>query len=153
MSEKKKIEWWPIGIVLAMLTFMGGVLFAVGIMMKNDVALTSDDYYAKEIAYQSEIDKSSRALAEDRKPLVQMSSAVEALEITFPGRRNASVFTGKATFFRPSDAHKDFKVDLNPDSTGLQRFALNGRDAGLWLVQLEWEEDNTPYYHEQQFTH
>jgi hypothetical protein len=153
MHEKKKIEWWPIGIIAAMLTFMGSVLFAVSVMVGNEVSLTSEDYYAKEIAYQAEIDKSSRALAADRKPILRQVAEVDALEISFPGRKQASTFAGKATFFRPSDPKQDFKVDLNPDAAGLQAISLSGRSAGLWLVQLEWSEDSLSYYHEQQIIH
>jgi hypothetical protein len=150
MSVKKKIEWWPIGIIAAMLTFMGGVLFAVSIMVRNDVPLTSDDYYAQEIAYQDVIDKSARGLTPENKPELRTMESTGGLEIVFPGHKRGSAFTGKATFFRPSDPKKDFAVELAPDSTGMQQIDLQGRDAGLWVLQLEWSQDQTPFYFEQQ---
>jgi hypothetical protein len=150
MSEKKKIEWWPIGIILAMLTFMGGILFAVSIMVRNDVPLTSDDYYAREIAYQDDIDKTSRALSPSETPVVRQLDASEAVEVTFPGLKPGVAFAGTATFFRPSDPKKDFKMELHPDSSGVQWLSLKGRDAGLYVLKLDWSKDNTPYYFEQQ---
>ncbi len=153
MSEEKKREWWPIGIATAMIVFMGGVLFAVSIMVRNDVPLTSDDYYAKEIAYQDEIDKSARAMAVDQLPVVRVLDAADVVEINFPGRKGAGSFSGTATFFRPSDPTQDFKTELHPDSTGLQWIGWQGRPKGLWLLELAWTQDNTPYYHELKITH
>jgi hypothetical protein len=150
MSEKKKIEWWPIGIGIAMATFIGGILFAVSIMVRNDVPLTSDDYYAKEIAYQDEIDKSARAMSPASQPVVKTLPASEAVEVKFPSHKQGNAFQGTATFFRPSDPQKDFTVDLQPDSTGQQWLSLRGRDAGLWVMQLSWSEGEVPYYYEQQ---
>jgi hypothetical protein len=153
MQEKRHREWWPIGIVIAMLTFMGGVVFAVSIMMRNDVPLTSADYYAQEIAYQSEIDKAQRGLAAAEKPVVRILEAAETLEIVFPGRKKATQFVGKATLFRPSNPSEDFAVTLNPDADGRIAIDLHTRAKGLWTLQLEWSQDNTPYYYEQALIH
>jgi nitrogen fixation protein FixH len=148
--EKKKREWWPIGILLSFAVFIGGILIAVSIMMRNDVPLTSDDYYAREIAYQEEIDKSSRALTPARKPELRPLPATEAIEITFPGKKAANQFSGKAVFFRPSDPSHDFSIALAPDSLGLQWINMHDHPKGLWILQIEWMEDETPYYYEQQ---
>lgn len=150
MSEKKKLEAWPIGIILAFVVFIGGVLVAVTIMVKQDVPLTSDDYYAKEIAYQDQIEKSSRGMAPARKPEIKALAATQAVEIAFPGRNRSGQFSGKVTFFRPSDAKKDFGMDLSLDSAGVQWISMKGRDSGLWQVQLDWTESGTAYYYEQQ---
>jgi hypothetical protein len=133
-----------------MAIFIGGIAVAVTIMVKNDVPLTSADYYAKEIAYQGEIDKSSRGLAPTQKPQLRTLQATGGLEITFPGRKSASRFDGNAVFFRPSDPKLDFKTGLAPDSTGLQWIDLRQKPKGLWQVQLEWSEDGTAYYYEEQ---
>lgn len=150
MSEKKKLEAWPIGIILAFAIFIGGILVAVSIMVKQDVPLTSDDYYAKEIAYQDQLDKSSRGMAPARKPEIKTLAASQAVEIAFPGWDLSTQFSGKVTFFRPSDAKKDFALDLSLDSAGVQWVSMKGRDGGLWQVQLDWSENGTAYYYEQQ---
>jgi hypothetical protein len=148
--SKKKIEWWPIGIVAAFAIFIGGILFAVTIMVRNDVPLTSDDYYAKEIAYQEQLDKSNRGLSPAQKPVINQLAASEALEITFPSYKQSTGFEGKLTFFRPSDPSKDFTVDLRTDESGMQWVSMRDRVKGLWLVQIEWKEGGTDYYYEQQ---
>jgi hypothetical protein len=149
MREKKR-ELWPIGIVVAFVIFIGGISFAVSIMMRNDVPLTSSDYYAKEIAYQSQIDKTSRGLEPDRKPEIKLLPSTRALEIVFPGKQAASPFSGKATFFRPSDPTKDFSITLQLDANGMQWINLRERAKGLWEIQLEWDENGVAYYYEEQ---
>ncbi|MFM2376376.1 MAG: hypothetical protein RLZZ165_1473 [Bacteroidota bacterium] len=150
MSEKKR-EWWPVGIIAAFVLFIGGVLTAVMIMVRNDVPLTSADYYARELAYQEQIDKSRRGLAPSQKPEVKPLAATQAVEIVFPGRKTASQFEGKATFFRPSDPSKDFSLALQPDEAGRQWVGMRDRTKGLWLLQLEWSENGTAYYYEEPF--
>jgi len=146
----KKRELWPIGIVLTMATFIAGIVVAVVIMFRNDVPLTSKDYYAKEIAYQGEIDKATRGLADDQRPLLRQLDDSGKLEIEFPARKLASSFQGKVVFFRPSDPKLDFEVALTPDAEGRQWIDLHQKSKGLWMVQIEWRQDETPYYFEQQ---
>jgi hypothetical protein len=126
---KKKMEIWPIGIITAFVIFIGGIAVAVTIMFRNDVALTSDDYYAQEVAYQSQIDRSNRALAPGKKPVIMHLQATNAVSIAFPSlRENAgNSLTGKAKFFRPSDPKWDFTVDLKPDTLGVQWVPMQGR--------------------------
>ena len=148
--EKKKREFWPVGIVLAMLTFMGGIVFAVTIMMRQPVPLTSDDYYAKEIAFQSQIDQANRGIAPTEKPVIRILRASEAVEISFPSGGSAADFQGKLTFYRPSDPSKDFSQDLKIDQDGKHWMQVKGKEKGLWMIKLEWSKAATAYYYEEQ---
>lgn len=148
--EKKKREIWPIGIAMAMIGFIAGIVVAVSIMMRADVSLTSEDYYAKEIAYQSQLDQSKRGLSAQDKPEIKMLRATQAMEITFPGKKEASSFEGKVTFYRPSNPSSDFSTTLETDENGLFWMSLQGKEKGLWIVKLEWKKDETPFYFEQQ---
>ena len=150
MSEKKR-EIWPIAIVASFAIFICGIVTAVVIMVNNDVPLTSSDYYAKEIAYQTQIEKSSRGMTPDQKPEIKSLPASEAVEIRFPENRSGADFSGKATFFRPSDPKKDFTLNLQLDSTGIQWISMRDRSKGLWLLQLEWKQGQQEYYYEEQF--
>lgn len=152
IMSTKKMEIWPIGIITAFAVFIGGIMIAVTIMVRNDVALTSDDYYAQEVAYQSQIDRSSRALTPDIKPNIKHLAATSAIEIVFPGQKagSATPFSGKATFFRPSDPKKDFTMDLKLDTNGMQWVPMQDRSKGLWVVQIDWKEGGVDYYYEEQ---
>lgn len=150
--EKKKREIWPIGIVLAMATFMGGIVFAVSIMMRNEVSLVSDDYYAKEIAFESHIAKERRLAADGRKPHLVYVAAAKTLELTIPASAQAAAAQGEVTFFRPSDPSKDFKVALTLDAEGRMQVDLSKALTGLWQVQVDWKEGEQTYYYEERLS-
>jgi hypothetical protein len=149
---KKKWEIWPLGILIAMLTFMGSIVLAVTIMFNNEVPLVSDDYYKQEIAYQSRIDKETRVADHARQPSMSYLKATDAMEITLPNFQPSARTEGKLTFFRPSNPSKDFILDFVPTDSGTQYIDLSKVDAGLWVVQLDWTEDGESYYYEQKLT-
>ena len=146
---KKKWEIWPVGIVLSMATFMVGIIVAVFIMLKNDVPLVSDDYYAQEIAFQERIDKENRATEAGQTPIIKFLPATDAMEIRIPGFQPTALNAGKITFFRPSNPKKDFSMDLRPEANGTQWVDLRKVDAGLWVVQLDWSVDGKSFYYEE----
>jgi nitrogen fixation protein FixH len=150
--EKKKREIWPIGIAAAMATFIGGIVLAVSIMVKSDVALVSEDYYAQEIGYEAHINKERRMVADGRKPNLVYAAAAKTLELTIPANDSTRLTEGRVTFFRPSDPTKDFKVTLALDATGRMQVDLSKVMSGLWQVQVDWQEGADAYYYEERIT-
>lgn len=146
---KKKIEIWPLAIIIAMGLFMGSIVLAVTVMVNNDVPLVSDDYYAQEIAFQDRIDKEARMSEDGRKPAFKYLPASDAVELSLPQDSTAALRTGTLTFFRPSNPGKDFFVDLALDTAGKQWVDLRNADAGLWVMQLDWKEGDRSYYYEE----
>jgi nitrogen fixation protein FixH len=149
--EKKKRELWPIGIIVVMATFIGGISFAVSVMLRNEVSLVSDDYYAKEIAFEQHIAKERRLAAGGRKPQLAYVAAAKTLELHIPTGSPAGA-VGELTFFRPSDPSKDFKVALALDSSGRMQVDLHKALSGLWQVQVDWKEGEDAFYYEERIT-
>src|SRR5690606_34848574 len=88
---------------------------------QKDIFLVSSDYYKKEIAYQDEIDKYSNA-----KKLslpVNLVNQGDFLQFSFPDEMAGA--TGEIYFYRPSNAHLDFKVPVHLDSSQAQRIAID----------------------------
>ena len=150
--KKKKLEIWPIGIIVVMATFIGGIIFAVSIMLRNEVSLVSEDYYAKEIGYEAHIAKERRLVADGRQPALVYVAAAKTLELHIPAAQEARIAEGEVTFFRPSDPKKDFMVTLALDSSGRMQVDLSKANSGLWQVQVDWKEGQDAYYYEQRLT-
>lgn len=114
---------------------------------QKDISLVSDDYYKQEIGYQAEIEKQHNA--EQLASPVQIASADERqqVSISFPKEQKGAV--GKVKFYRPSDAMKDFTVDLNLNETAAQEIPVNHLTKGLWVVKIEWKKDGKAYMKEQ----
>lgn len=114
---------------------------------QKDISLVSDDYYKQEIDYQAEIEKQHNA--EQLATPVQIAYAGEKqlVTVSFPEEQKGA--TGKVKFYRPSDAKKDFTVDLTLKDTAIQEIPVNHLAKGLWLVKIEWEKAGKGYLKEQ----
>ena len=136
---------WGYKILILYLSFVGFIItFVVLAMMQTDIQLVAKDYYKKEIAYQEEIDK--------MRNVNQLNGAFnfnylpdnQIIDLSFP----KNVQQGEITFFRPSDAKKDFKLPLQSDNSGKQMFSTSKMDKGRWIVKINWNAEGKDYYAE-----
>ena len=114
---------------------------------QKDISLVSNDYYKQEIGYQAEIDKQHNA--EQLATPVQITYVGEKqlVSISFPEEQSDA--TGKVKFYRPSDAKKDFTVDLVLKGKTEQEILVNRLTKGLWVIKIEWEKAGKAYLKEQ----
>lgn len=148
--SKKKREYWPYAIVLVLLTFMSGIVYAMSVMMSQSVPMVADDYYVQELAFQGQIDKEQRVKADGRIPVVKVLSASSALEISYPDfDSDLNTMKGEINFLRPSDPEKDFSRKVEPDAEAKQWLNLRSAAKGLWLLQFDFEVDGNAYYYEE----
>jgi hypothetical protein len=151
-NPKKKREIWPLAIVGVLAIFISGILYAVTLMVSQDVPMVAEDYYAQELAYQGTIDKQKRVIEDARRPEIRVMKATEAVEVSYPGITKDHLVTGKIQFQRPADDGKDFTLPVNPEADGKQWISVSYADKGLWLVQIDFEVDGVSYYHEENIT-
>lgn len=142
---KLKINW-GFGIAVTYTLFVIVVVSAVVIFMRQDVSLATDNYYSKGIKYQEQIDKINRTnkLPEQ----LQISITDSGILLSFPNIFETKDFSGKISFYRPSDEKKDFTVDISLDSSHSQFIDSNELDKGLWKVKVDWNADGNNYYNE-----
>ena len=120
----------------------------VGFVIKSksiDHALVVDDYYAKDLAYQSQYDKltNSRALANDLK----ISTLAEGVQFQFP--KELQQVSGEVLFYRTDDKAKDFTLKIAPDTQGQQLVPTDQLTPGRWTVKVDWQASGKPFYKEQ----
>ena len=135
---------WGYRIVLAFVLFAGFTFFLVYKSFKERIDLVSENYYEEELKYQDKIDKKSNTanLKEDVEIKVDKD-----IEVRFPAEIKQPI-TGKILFFRPSDSRLDYRLEISPDSTGVQRVARNKLSQGYYTVMIEWKAGNEEYYSE-----
>ncbi|GAB3519887.1 FixH family protein [Emticicia fontis] len=114
---------------------------------QKDISLVSNDYYKQEIDYQAEIEKQHNA--EELTSPIQIAYTGETQQLTISLPQEQVGATGKVKFYRPSDAKKDFSVDLALKETGMQEIPVNHLAKGLWVVKIEWEKAGKAYLKEQ----
>ena len=137
---------WGFNIAAFYIFFVIVLLIGVFIFMNQDVGLVTNDYYAKEIAYQQEIDKSNRTneLTEQLEITVEPSQ----IRFSFPRMFNTGNIGGTIHFYRPSDKEKDFVTNIVADSSRIQIIDTRKLDKGLWKVKVDWAVQNVSYFNE-----
>lgn len=145
------MKWnWGKGLVVGMACFMTFILYLV-ITMSTDSKyshdLVTEDYYAKEMAYQNEIDDETKL-----KTLSQPISGEKTAEgwlISFPKEINETNSKGKVFLYRPSNQKLDFEFPLLLNKSDLlipDNRLLDGR----WNITIQWETNKKSYLYKKE---
>jgi len=137
---------WGFGIAVTYTLFVVIVVAGVVYFMKQDVSLSTENYYTKGIKYQEQIEKINRT--NELTEQLDISVAAEGIVIAFPKTFESFDLSGKISFYRPNDAAKDFTLDVTPDTTHSQFIASNSLDKGLWKIKVDWAAKGIEYYTE-----
>ncbi|MCX7876043.1 MAG: FixH family protein [Melioribacteraceae bacterium] len=136
---------WGTGIALSYIIFVLGTLLMVFIFMNQDVGLETDDYYAKGLEYQKQIDKIERTnQLNEQLDIIQKK---DSIIFNFPKIFESEKISGEIYFYRPSSNTKDFKVKIELTNSNQQIFT-NKLDKGLWKIKVDWFANNQNYYNE-----
>jgi len=129
---------WPMGIILALASFMIFILsyvYKATFVKKYDHHLVSEHYYKDELNYQKEIDKLQRA--SNLKQNIVVEHKNNGLLIKFPAEFKASDIKGTINFQRPSNNKLDFQIPINITKNEF----MIGNDKlveGIWDVKIDW---------------
>ena len=140
------MKWnWGKGIVVGMLAFMSFILyFVIKLSINDDYShdLVTEDYYAKEIAYQKEIDAETNT--KKLKEAFTGKRTNEGWLVTFPSELKPSVIKGKIFLYRPSNQKLDFELPIVLSSSNL--LIPNKRMvSGRWNITIEFTYNNKDY--------
>lgn len=137
---------WGVKIAAVYTLFVIGVMIMVFIFMNQDVSLVTDDYYAKGIKYQEQIEKMNRT----KKLSEQLDIRVNAgyVAFAFPKFFKSNELGGTIHFFRPSDKTKDFTVKVETDTARVQNITTINLLKGLWKVKIDWNAKGSSFFNE-----
>ena len=111
---------------------------------EHKTELVTEDYYAKEMAFQEQIDQSKNA-AELNSELLWASNR-DYFTLSLAGDFSKENAEGTVYIYRSSDSSLDFEVTLELDSIGNQDFAFDKFKKGRYQVQISWTIDGTDCY-------
>ncbi|MDX1463071.1 MAG: FixH family protein [Marinirhabdus sp.] len=130
---------WGTGIVIGMALFIGFILFLV-IRMTTEKAfdhdMVTEEYYAKEMVYQREIDAETNT--QKRFGKIQSQKVATGWELIFPENVDASKIDGTLYLYRPSNEKLDREMPLELTNSKLlipDAYFLDGR----WNITMDWE--------------
>ena len=148
------MKWnWGTGIVVGMACFISFILYLVITMSTNKdfhFDLVTESYYAKEMAYQNEIDAETNTNNLTEK--IQSKKTTQGWEISFPPELDATKIKGNVFLYRPSNGRLDFEIPMNLSNSHLlipdNKF-INGR----WNITIAWNYEGKPYMFKQEIVY
>lgn len=142
-----KLKWnWGSGIALLYTVFAVFIISLVVFSFRQKIDLVTPDYYAKELAYQVQIDKMARARALP----VAMTWEVQngAIQITLPATFSPERVKGTVTLFKPSDKLSDKEFELEISESSSQVISTQGFSPGMYKLKIDWESGDSTFYQE-----
>lgn len=130
---------WGKGLMIGMALFMSFILYMVFTLMSKSVDLESEDYYKKELAYESEIAqmRNSSSLEDEVKIYKENDFVVVELPASL------QVDKSFVEFKRPNNEKKDFDL-TNKDSKRILH-PLTRMESGLYKVNIQFSAEGKEY--------
>ena len=104
---------WGTGIVLAFIGFISFIMYfliSINVDRKLNHDLVTEDYYAEELTYQTDINKLENAKKLNEN--ISYKRTDEGLLIVFPSDLDLKNITGKVFLYRPSNKQLDFETEI-----------------------------------------
>ena len=136
---------WPVGIIIAMTSFIVFILsyvYKATFVKKYDHQLVSEVYYKDELNYQHEIDELNKAalLKQD----ITLKKNSDGLEVNFPKEFDFSKISGTISLQRPSNN----KIDIQEPIQLTSNQCIISKDKlvdGIYNVKIEWKVGTDTY--------
>ncbi len=137
---------WGHGILIALICIVVGfsIVFMRTFSSENDNQLITENYYAKELVFQDQIDKKDNAHRANKQIKTQFSEQglhiwIEPLE--------SLIDSGELLLLRPSEEKWDVSISLKNQSDTIL-ISPDKLKKGRYLLQLDWREGNELYFKE-----
>ncbi|HBH07327.1 MAG TPA: hypothetical protein DDX92_12075 [Flavobacteriales bacterium] len=130
---------WTV-VVLIVVTGIGTFILSLG----ERTELVTDDYYARELAFQEQIDKIENAQSINAK--IGWSQNSGGYQFSMTGDFDHTQVKGRIVFFRPSSRELDTQYPLNLDSNGVQNVPLELLKPGRYQIQASWNDGIKDFY-------
>lgn len=139
---------WGNKIVLAFVAFIAVLVAMVYISVGTDFYLVEEDYYEKELAYESQMQRIRNHNALEEKPVFKVNRSDFKIEISFPGAIVDNMVAGTIMFYRPNTAKFDKEVTLEIGEDGKFLLDISKFPIGAWKAKINWADDAKEYYKE-----
>ena len=137
---------WGYKLLAVYSVFVVGILFMVFKSSSENFDLVTEDYYAKELKFQQQIDAAGRTKA--------LTAAVKSevkngqLIIHFPKDFEGKKISGQSQLYYAADKTKDVISNFTADST-TAAINIPAGNKGMHELHLNWDVDGVSYYFEE----
>ncbi|HSG68618.1 MAG TPA: FixH family protein [Bacteroidales bacterium] len=138
---------WGTGILIVIIIFLIAIISFVLFTTTHKINLVEEDYYPKELNYDSQMEKQANTDA-----LVEKISFIKgdsAVLIAFPQSFAGKEVEGSILVYRPSDYAKDKLYPIRLDTAGQQFIPTGNLLPGKYIFKVDWVCDGVKYFQEQ----
>lgn len=138
---------WGYKILIVIIVFIVGMLGMVGLAFKQNNEMIDENYYDKEIAYQSLIDASNNLNHVSKDSILILND--QDVICSIPVQLNNQFKTGTIEFLKSDDMSKDQTIKFVPNEKGLFMMPKTKFSKGAYKARIHWINESTSYYKEQ----
>jgi hypothetical protein len=148
------MKWnWGTGLVIGMGCFICFILYFVITMSTNEAYshdLVTEEYYAKEMAYQEEIDAETNT--NNLATKIVSVKTDQGWQITFPEELEPSKIKGEMFLYRPSNQKLDFNSPMHLSGHNLL-IPDNNLIGGRWNITLDWTYEGKDFMYKEEIVY
>lgn len=133
---------WGTGIFLFYTTFAAVLISLVIKSTGYDNSLVEDNYYEKDLAYQSTYEKMQNSLALSEPLQIKYAQHKSEIELSFP---SGTAVRGVVKLYRPDNQLLDKSYSVQTDREGKMLIPTQGIMSGVWKVKVEWEAEGVSF--------
>jgi len=138
---------WGYKITFLYLGFVALILVLVFTSMRNKEDLVAKDYYLQELKYQERMNEMKNANEMEEAIAYTVSGKQVILE--YPVSFLGGDFNGEISFYRPSNASMDFKVEMMPGENRVQQVGPGKFSRGMYRMRFLWQMEGKKYFKEE----
>lgn len=138
---------WGYKILVVIILFLLGMGYMVFTAMHQENEMYDEDYYAKELKYQSTLDAAQHLNAIYSGEILHDSAGTMVLQL--PATTYESFKDGSIVMLRADDKNKDLKFPMSIDDKGMQNISSTKLSKGYYNTRISWTNDTTTFYKEQ----
>ena len=140
---------WGTGIFLFYTLFALSLFYQVYKSTQYDNSLVVENYYEKDLAYQSHYEKAQNSLELKEKLQIVHLEESNSIRFTFP--EGMGKIEGSIHFYRPNNKAKDFQLPIRTDKLLSMEIPVQELNSGRWKVAVDWTANNKAYFDEKIF--
>ncbi len=134
---------WGTGIFIFYSCFAMTLFFQVYKSTQYDHSLVVEDYYAKDLAYQTTFDKLANSIALKNPLQIDYQKGLQQIQLTFP--KTDKAVTGSILLYRASDKKADVLLPIRIDAQNNMVINAATLKTGRWKIEVDWIANGTPY--------
>jgi hypothetical protein len=137
---------WGTGILIVIIVFLIAIISFVIFTTTHKVNLVEEDYYPKELNFDSQIEKNSNTEALDEKVSFIVKDSL--VVIAFPDFVDAKLIEGTILVYRPSDYDEDLRYNIELDTNNYQYIPTYKLLQGKYILKIDWTFEGKNYFQE-----